>query len=198
MARIIQRSVALMQQIAQDLLDRTSLDTGRLVLDRQATAISDIIGAAETLFAPVAREHEVEFVVVNGSDLPLIHADPRRLLQILSNLLGNAMKFTPARGRVELSAQWAEMDAGHARTAAGLGVRFQVTDTGPGIPARDLDHIFDWFWHTETPGGSGNGMGLAIAGGLVAAHGARLNVRSEPGHGSAFWFTIPAIGTSAP
>ena len=196
MAEIIQRSVAWMQQIAEDLLDRNSLDAGRLVLEREPTAILDVIGAAQALFAPVAREHEVELVVEGNVDLPPINADRRRLLQILSNLLGNAIKFTPPGGRVELSARSAENEAAVARTAGapGSAVRFQVTDTGPGIPPADLGHIFDWFWHSDDSERSGTGMGLAIAGGLVQAHGARLHVESAPGDGSTFWFTIPAIG----
>jgi signal transduction histidine kinase len=196
LARIIEASVAWMRQISQDLLDRTALESGHLALDRQHTEVSDVMKAAESLFAPMAREHEIDFVVKSDFGLSPVYADSRRLLQVLSNLLGNAMKFTPPGGRVELSATWAHQRTGLAGTGPSQGgaVRFQVVDTGPGIPAGDQGHIFDWFWHTEDPGRSGTGMGLAIAGGLVAAHGARLHVQSDPGDGSTFWFAIPVIG----
>jgi signal transduction histidine kinase len=198
MARIIQQSVTWMQQIVQDLLDRTSLDAGRLVLERQPSSVPDVIGAAQVMFAPVAQEQEIRFVVECDPHLPQIHADARRLLQVLSNLLGNAMKFTPPGGRVELSAGPGNRETGGAFAGApGGAVRFQVSDSGPGISSEDLEHIFDWFWHSERSGRSGSGLGLAIAAGLVEAHAGRLHVRSAPGEGSAFWFNIPAVGGAA-
>lgn len=186
MAQLIQRSVSWMRQMVVDLLDRTSLDAGLLMLKRSATAVSDVIGAAQTMFAPVARESEVELVVVADPVLPPVDADRRRLLQVLSNLLGNAIKFTPTGGRVELSA---------TRDPKEGAVRFQVSDTGRGIPADHLGHIFDWYWHSDESGRRpGTGLGLAIAYGIVEAHGSRLHVESVPDLGSTFWFTLPAAG----
>jgi signal transduction histidine kinase len=184
MAEIIQRSTAWIQQIARDLLDRTSLDADRLALQRQPVAVSEVIGAAQVMFALAAEERAVRFVVETDADLPRVDADARRVLQVLSNLLSNAMKFTPAGGRVVLSAR--------ASPEAGLAVRIAVRDTGPGIPPEDLDHVFDWFWHSERKGRSGTGLGLAIASGLIEAHGRRLHVESVVGQGSTFWFTLPA------
>jgi len=195
MAGLIQRSAAWMQQIIEDILDRASLDAGRLVLHRHPTAISDVIIAMQTLFGPVAELHAIEFVVPPASKLPDVDADRDRLLQALSNLVGNAMKFTPAGGRVALSARLAVTDPAALKAIdLGDGVTFAVSDTGPGIPPNELDHVFDWFWHAPRGGGSGGGtgLGLAIAKGLIEAHQSRLHVESTPGKGSTFWFTLPA------
>ena len=186
MADIIWRSAAWMQQIVQDLLDRTSLDTGQLALDRRPTAVIDLISAAQVMSAPVAHEHDLELLVEIENDLPEVNVDLSRVLQVLSNLLGNAIKFTPPGGRIMLSARVAELGAG-----ASHAVRFEVSDTGPGIAPEDLGHVFDWFWHT---GRTGTGLGLAIAAGLVEAHGGRISVASELGRGSIFWFTMPTVG----
>jgi signal transduction histidine kinase len=193
MAQIIHRSAAWMQQIVQDLLDRASLDAGRLMLDRKPTAVADVIGAAQVMFAPLAEDRSLEFAVEGAPDLPRVDADPHRLLQVLSNLLSNAMKFTPAGGRVMLSAQVADERNGdaHAGNGARGAVRFTVTDTGRGIPPEDLPHVFDWFWHSQPGKRNGTGLGLAIAKGLIEAHRGRLHVESVPGRGSTFWFTIP-------
>jgi signal transduction histidine kinase/DNA-binding response OmpR family regulator len=185
MAQIIQRSAAWMQQIVNDLLDRASLDAGRLALDRRPTSVSEVVEAAEIIFAPAAAEHALELVIEREADLPYLDADPHRLVQVLGNLLSNAMKFTPSGGRVVLS----------AGAIADEGVRFAVSDTGSGIPAEDLSHVFDWFWHSRPGRHGGAGLGLAIARGLIEAHHGRLCVESELGHGSTFWFTIPAANT---
>jgi signal transduction histidine kinase/ActR/RegA family two-component response regulator len=195
MGRIIQRSAAWMEQIAQDLLDRSSLDAGRLALERESISASEVIKSAQVLFAPAAEEHGLEFVVESGTGLPRVNADPRRLQQVLSNLLSNGMKFTPAGGRIMLSARVASTEeVAEGRTSGNHlgGVRFTVSDTGPGIPPEDLAHVFDWFWHSRGEGRTGTGLGLAIAQGLVAAHQGRLHVESVPGKGSCFWFTMPA------
>ena len=185
MAQIILRATAWMQRIVQDLLDHASLDAGRLALDRKPTVVADVMGTAHVMFAPVAGERALELVVESATDLPLVDADPHRLLQVLLNLLGNAMKFTPAGGRVVLSARTADEAAGDAGA-----VCFTVSDTGPGIPPEDLPHVCDWFWQAEHRRRGGAGLGLAIAKGLIEAHGGRLHVESVPGHGSTFWFTV--------
>ncbi|MEA2723733.1 MAG: hypothetical protein QOH59_1504 [Gemmatimonadales bacterium] len=190
MADIILRSTAWMQQIIQDLLDRASLDAGRLSLHKEPTPPWDVISAAQEMFEPVAQEQSLELLVDVGADLPLVDADSHRLLQALGNLLNNALKFTPAGGRVILSARAAAMD--HPGLPPGPAVRFAVSDTGPGMPPEDVQHVFDWFWQAPRPGKSGAGLGLAIAKGLIEAHGGALKVESAPGKGSTFWFTVPA------
>jgi signal transduction histidine kinase len=189
-AEIIRRSAAWMQQIIRDLLDRVSLDTGRLPLIREPVAVSDVMGAAQAMFRPLAGEEGLEFAIEYAGDLPRVDADPHRLQEVLSNLLGNAMKFTPAGGRVVLSAR-ATSDQEN-RPA----VRFAVSDTGQGIPEQDLPHVFDWFWHSQTGKRASTGLGLAIAKGVIEAHRAHLMVESVPGYGSTFWFNLPVCGST--
>jgi signal transduction histidine kinase len=187
-AGIIHRSAAWMQQIIRDLLDRLRLDAGGVPLTREPTAVADVMSTARTMFVPVAGDQGLDFAIECASDLPRVDADPHRLQQALSNLLSNAMKFTPIGGRVVLSARVSD---GHEP-----GIRFAVSDTGPGIPAEDLPHVFDWFWHSQVGGGhTGTGLGLAIAKGMVEAHSAHLMVDSAPGRGSTFWFTLPVCDT---
>lgn len=118
-------------------------------------------------------------------DSLLVLADPKRVAQVLANLIGNALKFTPHGGSIDLHAH-----------RDGEFVRFTVIDTGPGIPADELAHLFDRFYQTrDNPvKKKGLGLGLAICKGLVEAHGGRIWVESLPGAGSGFNFTLPAVG----
>jgi len=195
MARIIQRSADWMQQIVRDLLDRASLDAGRLALERRPTAVSDVVGAAQVMFAVLAaEEEEIELAIECEEGLPEIDADPGRLLQVLANLLSNALKFTPAGGRVALRVRAAAAEEGNGGADA---VCFVVSDTGPGIPPEDLAHVFDWFWQSDRTRRGGAGLGLAIARGLIEAHGSRLHAESVTGEGSTFWFTLAAVVPAA-
>jgi signal transduction histidine kinase len=193
MGALIGKSVTWMRQIVEDLLDRASLDAGTLALHRQSTCVKDLFGASRELFAPMATEHSIDLVLHEDADLPSVNADPHRLLQVLANLIGNAIKFTPDGGRVELLAQAVEDDltATLLTGKRGSAVRFTVSDTGPGIATADLTHIFERYWQSPTDHNKGAGLGLAIAKGLIEAHGRQLNVESVVGSGSSFWFTIP-------
>ena len=112
--------------------------------------------------------------------LPLVLFDSARILQVISNLVGNAVKFTPLQGRVCIRCE-----------RAGGEVRFGITDTGPGIPSDQLPHIFRRFWQANSKDKRGIGLGLSIAEGIVEAHGGRIWVESEQGVGSTFYFTLP-------
>jgi signal transduction histidine kinase len=114
-------------------------------------------------------------------DLPAAWADRDRLLQVFENLIGNAVKFTPAGGDVTVGA-----------APRGDEVLFWVCDSGSGIDAEDLPHVFDRFWQSSSARRHGAGLGLAIVKGLVEAHGGRVWADSAPGRGSTFFFTIPA------
>lgn len=194
LAELIHRSTAWMQQIVQDLLDRATLDAGSMVMHRHPTAVSDITGAARAMFAPIAEEHSIDFVVRTATELPQLDADPSRLLQALSNLISNAMKFTPAGGRVVVCAAAGGADVvSTVDEVDSSNVSFSVSDNGPGIPEDDLPHVFDWFWHSQRDAGAGAGLGLAIARDLIEAHHGRLHVDSVLGRGSTFWFTVPTV-----
>ncbi|HEV7596369.1 MAG TPA: ATP-binding protein [Gemmatimonadaceae bacterium] len=194
MGELIQRSAGWMQQIVDDLLDRASLDAGRLALHRRPTSVAELFDATRSMFAASAAQRTINLVLDDGADLPCVDVDPHRLLQVLSNLISNAMKFTPSGGRVRLLAQAVEDDLSDAllKGTRGQAVRFTVSDTGHGISSEELRHIFDWYWQSPTGPSKGAGLGLAIAKGLIEAHSSRLNVKSEPGSGSSFWFTMPA------
>jgi signal transduction histidine kinase len=192
MGDLILRSAAWMQQIVEELLDRATLDAGRLPLHRVPTDVTDIMSTAQAMFATAARVNEIELELSSDPQLPLVHADSHRLMQALANLLGNAIKFTPPGGRVRLSAEAVRSPSnGRGSEVPERGIRFSVSDTGPGIPAEDLRHVFDWFWHTQGDPRGGVGLGLSIARGIVEAHRGRLQVESTPGRGSTFSFTVP-------
>jgi signal transduction histidine kinase/CheY-like chemotaxis protein len=194
MGELIRRSAGWMQQIVEDLLDRASLDAGRLALHRRPTSVAELFDAMRSMFAASAAKSAIDLVLNGGTDVPYVDVDPHRLLQVFSNLISNAMKFTPSGGRVQLLAQSVEEDQGDAllEGAHGPAVRFTVSDTGSGISSDDLRHVFDWYWQSPVGPRKGAGLGLAIAKGLIEAHRSRLNVESVPGTGSRFWFTVPA------
>ena len=127
----------------------------------------------------LADAADINLCVDVGADA-LVRADGTRVLQVFSNLVGNALKFTPPGGVVTVGAA---PEAG--------AVRFWVRDTGPGIPPEDVDRLWDPFWQAEGPARSGGaGLGLAITRGLVEAHGGRVWVESQPGAGTTFGFTL--------
>jgi signal transduction histidine kinase len=193
MGGLIGRSVAWMQQIVEDLLDRASLDADNLALHRRPTNIGDLFDASRGLFARVANDRAIKLIVEQEENLPWVDADPNRVMQVLANLISNAIKFTPVGGSVELAAQRVDDDLATSLLAGkrGAAVRFTVSDTGSGIPSDDLKHVFERYWQSPTKQHNGAGLGLAIAKGLLEAHDSRLNVESVVGSGSKFWFTLP-------
>jgi signal transduction histidine kinase len=177
---IIRRSAEQMTALAQDLLEVSSLESGSVQMSPRPCAPSVLVCAAEDMFRPVAEEKGVALVVGNAADVPPAQADYGRMLQVFGNLVGNAVKFTPAGGRVEVGAERA-VDY----------VRFWVRDTGPGIEREHLPRLFDRFWQARRGSGAGAGLGLSIAKSIVEAHGGQIWVESTPGEGSTFHFTLP-------
>jgi signal transduction histidine kinase len=187
-----------MQHIVRDLLDRASLEAGRMELHRRPVPVERLVDTAQEMFAPLAEERRLLFMCSSASDAPAVDADPDRLLQVLSNLITNAIKFTGPGGRVELSVRAAPVERARGREGHGdRGVRFTVRDTGEGIPADELPYVFEWFWHSRSTPQGGAGLGLAIAKALVEAHGGELHVESTRGQGTTFWFTLPAAEQQA-
>lgn len=176
----IPRLARRMNTLIEDLLDASALDAGRLSLRLGATDARDVARAAAEVLEPLAEDKGIT-LVVDVPSLPL-RADHARLVQVLSNLGGNAIKFTPGGGRVCIRAEAAEDS-----------VRFVVEDTGPGIPEAVRARIFDRYWKG---GGDGEGLGLSIARGLVEAHGGSIQVESREGEGSAFRFMLPRSATA--
>lgn len=177
----LRRSLGHMQRLVQDLLDMESIASGRLSLQLAPLDIEGLAGEIDEMFAPLARERGVDWYV----GLPRLTrpplADHVRIVQVLSNLVGNALAYTPAGGRVAVTA-----------TVDGDVVRVCVQDSGIGIAAEDLPRVFDRHWRGGGAGGRvGSGLGLTIVRGLVQAHGGETWVHSAEGAGSSFYFTLP-------
>ena len=181
--RIIQRSGERMNRLIQDLLSVTTIEAGRLSIAPQKMSVTDLFREAADTLGPIAREKSLSFATSAADDLPPVRADAARVLQVFSNLVGNAVKFTPAGGTITLSA-----------VRSGDKVQCSVTDTGPGIPAAQIPRLFGKFWQAKRGDGRGVGLGLAIAKGIVEAHGGTIAVESEVGRGSVFSFVLPVWG----
>lgn len=184
--QIIRRSAEHMNRLIQDLLDATRLDSGTLALEKSVLQPADLLREASDMLAPLAVHGSVVFHVESAPGLPTIRADRGRLLQVLSNLVGNAIKFTPRGGSITVSASFSD------DSDAMGGVSFSVQDTGCGIPADQLPHIFARGWQARRGDRRGIGLGLAIASGIVQAHGGRIRVESVVDEGTRFTFTVPA------
>ncbi|NOJ98834.1 PAS domain S-box protein, partial [Corallococcus coralloides] len=176
----LQKSVQRANRLIQDLLDVARMDGGSLAVERKPVDVAPLIQEALEQHRGLAEDRALLLQTHVPEGVPRVLADPERLSQILSNLLGNALKFTPGGGRVLLRVQ---PEAGQ--------VRFLVSDTGPGIAAEDRSRIFERFWQAGPKHNEGAGLGLAIVKGLVEAHGGQVGVDSAPGAGSTFFFTLP-------
>lgn len=135
------------------------------------------------MLEPAAQEAGIDLRFEETGTSVAVEVDPDRIIQVLANLVGNALRFTPGGGQVRVRAT---MDSDPR------WVRFSVIDTGMGIPRDNLDHLFDRFWQADAAHQAGTGLGLVIVKGIVEQHGGSITVESEPGIGSAFHFTVPA------
>jgi signal transduction histidine kinase len=177
----IARSAERMSQVIGDFPDLARLDAGRMVLDRQACDVSSTLRAAILSFEASAKEAGIE-LAPELPDAPLnAFCDRGRLQQIVSKLVGNALRFTPRGGGVVVRA-----------SREGDLVRISVSDTGRGIPAERLTTIFDYAANARRTPRDGPGLGLAIVRGLVELQGGRVMVESRVSEGSVFAFTLPA------
>jgi signal transduction histidine kinase len=176
----IQDSAHRMGRLIEDLLDVTRLEAGLLDVDVRGCAPSALVGTAveEVRLAAAARHIALQMFV--EPDLPRVRADQSRILQVFSNLLGNALKFTAPGGTVDVRASFADGK-----------VWFSVTDTGRGIAPEHLPRVFDRFWQLTRQDRTGMGLGLAIAKWIVESHGGEIAVQSSPGRGSTFIFRLP-------
>jgi len=182
--RAIVQAADRMNRLIGDLLDVSRLEAGRFPIECEPVDVPALVREAADALRPRAEEASLEFVCAAEEGLGSVSADRDRILQVIENLVGNAIRFTPAGGRIELRV---------ARTEG--GVLFSVSDTGSGIPAADLEHLFEPFWQGTGAAEGGAGLGLFIARGIVEAHGGRIWAESRVGEGSTFRFTIPAAGT---
>jgi PAS domain S-box-containing protein len=166
--------------LIQDLQDVSRIANARLCVERRPVFLSDLVKESADMFEPVMEDAVLRFVRRIDDHLPPVQADQRRLQQVLSNLLGNALRFTPHGGEVVLTA-----------TCDDRQVRISVRDTGPGVSADDVPRLFERHWQAPRLLRAGSGLGLFIAKGIIDAHGGDIGVDSELGKGSEFWFTVP-------
>ncbi|WP_052517935.1 PAS domain S-box protein [Archangium violaceum] len=174
----IETSVRRMDRLVEDLLTVTRMEAGRLSVQPTRESPETLVNEALGGVRPLAERHALRGAV--GMDLPQVLADRDRVLQVFSNLLGNALKFTPLEGLVEVGA-----------ALEGTHVCFWVRDSGPGLSSAQQGRVFDRFWQADARDQRGAGLGLTICKGLVEAHGGRIWVESTPGGGSTFRFTLP-------
>ena len=177
----MQQATARMNTLLEDLLDTSKIDAGRYSITPQALEVGLIFEEAQALLSPLAHDKDISISFQADPDLR-IHADPERLFQVLSNLVGNAIKFTPRMGTVGV----------HAKSV-GDEIVFIVRDSGEGIPKEHLPHVFDRYWTVKEGNPTGTGLGLYITQGIVEAHGGQIVAESEPGQGSEFRFTVPRL-----
>jgi signal transduction histidine kinase len=170
-----------MARLLDDLRTLSTAESGALRLDRRLSSPGDLVRDAVAAFAPRAGAESVTLTADLRTGLPTVDVDPVRIGEVLSNLLHNALRHTPRGGSVTVAA--ATLDGGDA-------VEFTVEDSGPGIPDDVLPHVFDRFVKTADTGGAG--LGLAIARGLVEAHGGHISVANRDGGGTVIRFRLPA------
>ncbi|PKN61838.1 MAG: hypothetical protein CVU57_27320 [Deltaproteobacteria bacterium HGW-Deltaproteobacteria-15] len=170
--------------LVNSLLDLSKMEAGMMALNMETSDIQPLIDIAVSGMRPLAMAKNMSIEVQIGQDLPLVKMDRERILQVIRNLTGNALKFSPMGGHIAISARSVEE-----------GVTVSVADSGPGIPVQDLNAIFDKFKQTTITSYrklKGTGLGLAIVKRIVNAHGGRVWVESETGRGSIFFFLLPA------
>jgi signal transduction histidine kinase len=191
LAEVIERNSITLEKLVSDLLDVSRITLGQIRLECHPTEIAAIIGSASQGAQTAAAARQIDLVLDVPSDLPVVWGDPTRLQQVLWNLLNNAVKFTPPHGTVAVTAR-----------QDGDAVAITVTDTGQGIPAEILPHVFEMFRQGE-PGTSsthgGLGLGLSIARTLVELHGGTIHAESAgAGAGARFVIRLPAAAAARP
>jgi PAS domain S-box-containing protein len=178
--QVILRATERMNRLIQDLLDVSQIEAGQLRIERASVAtdllLEDVAEAERRLATAQTLELELEIETA----IPDVLGDHDRISQVLENLIGNAIKFTPAGGKIVVGARPQDHH-----------VLFWIADTGPGITDEALEHIFDPFWQAKKGSRHGAGLGLPIARGIVEAHGGRIWVESTLGRGTVFYFTLP-------
>ncbi len=177
---IIHRAADRINRLIQDLLDVAQIEAGRLSVWPKPVDTVEMLQESVASARVRADEHGIRLRAEIEPRLPHVAADRGRILQVMSNLIGNALKFTLEGGQVTVTA-----------SSADGGVLVAVSDTGPGIDPEMRQHLFDRFWKGHRSAGGGAGLGLAIVEGILAAHGTQVRVDTEVGEGSRFTFVLP-------
>jgi len=169
--------------VVNSLLDLSKLEAGMLNYEFETVNLDPLIRRAVAEIAPLVEAKQITVETAIDGPLPLARLDPERMLQVLRNLLGNAVKFTPKGGQVTVTA-----------TPVAGKLQVSVQDSGPGIPAESLTAIFEKFHQGDHKGAHtrpGTGLGLAIAKNIITSHGGEIWAESQFGQGSKFFFVLP-------
>lgn len=184
---VIARSTERMTRLIDDLLEAATIEAGSFTVELAREQVGPIVDLCVEAAEPSAASESARILREVPETLPAISCDRMRVIQVLSNLIGNAIKFVPEGGTIRIRA-WPQPGE----------VRFAVSDDGPGIAEDDVRYIFDRYWKGEAKGRRGTGLGLYIARGIVDAHGGRIWVDSQLGAGTTVSFTIPIADHTEP
>ncbi|MDD5657728.1 MAG: HAMP domain-containing sensor histidine kinase [Elusimicrobia bacterium] len=188
------KNTARLEGLINDIMDYSKIMAGKMTIEKEPCEARTLVNEAVDAMRAVALRKGVRLVKEVEEALPRVSAEPRRVAQILTNLISNAIKFTPSRGTVSVSVRAGRFD--HAGTLV-----FRVKDTGCGIPPEDIDRVFAMFAQsaaTGKKGCAGTGLGLTLARCMVELHGGRIWAESWKGAGANFYFTIPIAAEDAP
>jgi PAS domain S-box-containing protein len=179
-ADVMLQAAKQMDALIQDLLDVSRLESGKMSVSPRVVAIQDLVEQTRALLQPMADTAGVRISAALSDRLPEVDVDPERTLQVLSNLIGNAVKYSAEGGEVVVTTS-EEEDV----------IRVSIADRGAGIPEEELPRVFDRFWQSKRTNRSGAGLGLTIARGIVRAHAGRIWIESKQGEGTTVHFTLP-------
>src|SRR5438874_1913383 len=180
LAERIDRTAERMTRLIGDLLDASKIEAGVLGTAAKPEAAAALVDSAMEIFRPMAGEKSIQLHSQVPSSLLAVVCERDLVLRVFSNLIGNAIKFSPEGSSIIVAAKPMPGE-----------VQFSVTDSGPGIPAGHLPHVFDRYWQEKGGDRRGSGLGLYIAKGIVEAHGGRIWLESAPGRGTTMFFTLP-------
>jgi len=187
LATRIRRTSDGMARLIADLLDASKIESGTFVVEPKPEHVDALLGEALEPYRAIAATSSIAIDVHVDPEVAEVVCDRDRILQVLSNLVGNALKFTPPGGTVTLSVEPLDEE-----------VRFAVSDTGPGIAERDRQHVFDRYWQAAHTRQAGAGLGLFIVKGIVEAHGGRVWAEAGPGGGASLCFALPTSPVRRP
>jgi signal transduction histidine kinase len=179
---VILRAAKRMNRLIEDLLEVVRQDSGKMKLEVDEISVASLLAQTAEMFLTTAAENGISLRVEEAPPGLTVKGDSERIMQVLGNLVGNGLKFVARGGSVVLKCE-----------LKGDEAIFSVADSGPGIAGEDLDRLFEKFWQRRRTDRRGVGLGLAIARGIVEAHGGRIWVESRIGDGSTFYFTLPAV-----
>jgi signal transduction histidine kinase len=182
----IKESTERLERLINDLLDLSVIEAGKMELKPTSFSMMSLLREVAETLKPMAETKRISLEITSANGHSMAWADRDKVTQVLTNLIGNAVKFTPNLGKITMMVSPSTRDA---------WLQVSVTDTGPGIPPEEASKIFDEFYQMNQPGrdkSKGVGLGLAIAKKLVEMHRGEIGVESVVGRGSSFSFTIPA------